>query len=255
MEEFRELARLLSYTRRAVDDYSMISDGDRIAVGVSGGKDSMTLLTALVGLSRFYPKKFEVVPVTLDMGFPGADFTPITALCERLGVKPVIVPTDIYRIVFEIRKEASPCSLCATLRRGALHDAALANGCKTVALGHHFDDVIETFMMNLYNEGRIGCFSPVTFLDRKQVTLIRPLIYMPEGFAEHFTRANGIGVLPKYCTEDGHTDRERVKEQLAAMERENRGLKQRLFGAIERGQVNGFCVHPKQKRRKDKTDV
>jgi len=254
MENFRLLQPLLGYARRAVDDYGMIKENDMIAVGVSGGKDSMTLLAALRGLQRFYPLKFGIVPIRLDMGFPGADLSPIERFCERLELELVTVKTDIYEIVFNIRKESSPCSLCANLRRGALHDAAIANGCRTMAFGHHFDDAVETFMLNLFNEGRLGCFAPVTFLDRKQVTLIRPLIYMPESFAVRFITQNSIDILPKYCSEDGFTDREKVKNLLAELEHEKRGLKKRIFGAIERGELNGFCEHPKQLRRKTRTD-
>lgn len=145
----------------------MIDDGDRIAVGVSGGKDSLTLLCALHALRRFYPKPFSIVPIFLDTALPGLDPSPIRALCAELGLELVEVPTGIYTIVFELRKEKHPCSLCAMLRRGALHDAALAQGCRKVALGHHFDDAVETLLLNLFNEGRLGCFSPVSYLDRQ----------------------------------------------------------------------------------------
>ena len=174
------MQRLLSYTRRAVDHYHMIEEGDRIAVGVSGGKDSLALLVALANLRRFYPKKYEVVAITLEMGYEEMDIAPVQELCDRLGVEYIRVPTQIKQIIFDIRKEPSPCSLCAKLRRGALHDAAIAAGCKKVALGHHFDDVVETYMLSLIYEGRISCFKPVTYLDRRDITLIRPLLYAPE---------------------------------------------------------------------------
>ncbi|MDD4124448.1 MAG: ATP-binding protein, partial [Eubacteriales bacterium] len=175
MREFSSIQRLLSKVRRAIDGYGMIEEGERIAVGVSGGKDSVTLLCVLNALSRFYPKKFGIVAVCLDNGFPGMNFDPVKRLCDELDIQLIIDKTHIYKIVFELRKESNPCSLCANLRRGALNNAALANGMKKVALGHHYDDVIETFFMNLFNEGRIACFSPVTYLDRKDVTLIRPM--------------------------------------------------------------------------------
>ncbi|MFR4978947.1 MAG: ATP-binding protein [Butyricicoccus sp.] len=164
------LQKLLSYTRRAVDHYHMIEDGDRVAVGVSGGKDSLTLLTALAGLRRFYPNKFEVVAITLEMGYEDMDFTPVQELCDCLSVPYIRIPTQIKQIVFDVRQEENPCSLCAKLRRGALHEAALAAGCKKVALGHHFDDVVETYMLSLMYEGRISCFKPVTYLDRADIT-------------------------------------------------------------------------------------
>ena len=249
MEKFLHMQKLLGFARRAIDDYGMISSGDRIAVGVSGGKDSLTLLAALRGLQKFYPAEFEIVPITLDMGFDGGDTCAPAELCRRLELEHTVVKTDIYRIVFEIRKCDSPCSLCAKLRRGALYDAALANGCSKVALGHHFDDAVETFMLNLFNEGRIGCFAPVTYLDRKKVTVIRPLLYMPEHFARRFVEDNNIAVAPKICPADGYTDRERIKQMLAKLEAEDHGLKSRLFGAMERAEVNGFATHMRSVRR------
>ena len=180
--------RLLSHARRAVDDYNMIEDGDRIAVGISGGKDSLALLTALAGLRIFYPKKFEVIGISIDMGLEGMDFSPVADYCEKLGVEYRIVKTEISNIIFNVRKEPNPCSLCAKMRRGALNTAAVEAGCNKVALGHHFDDVVETFMLNLFFEGRIGTFSPVTYLSRMDITVIRPLIYMPEKDVRYFVR-------------------------------------------------------------------
>ena len=166
-----EMKRILSYTRRAVDDYEMIHEGDKIAVGISAGKDSLTLLYALAGLRRFYPKKFELVAITVDMGFEGMDFTPIRELCEKLDVPYIVAKTEISHIIFDIRKEKNPCSLCAKMRRGALHNAAKEAGCNSVALGHHFDDVVETFMLNLFYEGRLGCFCHDARCDPGAVTV------------------------------------------------------------------------------------
>ena len=160
------IKRVLSYVRRGVDDYNMIEDGDRIAVGVSGGKDSLTLLEGLSELRRFYPKRYSIVAVTIDMGFEGVDFSEIREFCSRRGIEYKIVSTEIYKIIFEVRQESNPCSLCARMRRGAIHDAAKELGCNKIALGHHYDDVVETFMLNLFYEGRLGCFSPVTYLSR-----------------------------------------------------------------------------------------
>ena len=174
------IKRILSFTRRALDDYQMIEPGDRVAVGVSAGKDSLTLLCAMAELRRFYPVPFELVAVTIDMGFEGADFSAIEALCRELDVPYHVIPTEISKIIFDVRKEKNPCSLCAKMRRGALHNAAKELGCNVVALGHHFDDAVETFMLNLFFEGRIGCFSPVTYLSRVGLKLIRPMLYMPE---------------------------------------------------------------------------
>lgn len=231
---------LLSYARRAIDDYEMINDGDKIAVGVSAGKDSLTLLCALSALRRFYPKKFELVAITVDMGLDGMDFTPIREFCDSLSVEYHIVPTQISKIIFDVRKEPNPCSLCAKMRRGALHTAAKELGCNKVALGHHFDDVVETFMLNLFYEGRLGCFQPVTYLSRIDLHLIRPLIYMPEKDIRYFTNKASLPVVPSTCPADKNTERERMKELLCELERNNKGLKYRIFGAIQRGEIDGF---------------
>ncbi len=234
------LQKLLSFTRRAVDHYHMIEEGDRIAVGVSGGKDSLTLLTALAGLRRFYPKKFEVVAITLEMGYDAMDFSPVQALCDELEVEYIRIPTQIKQIVFDIRKEENPCSLCAKLRRGALHEAALQAGCKKVALGHHFDDVVETYMLSLMYEGRISCFKPVTYLDRVGVTLIRPLIYTPEHYIRSFATRNNLPIVHNPCPADGNTKRQEVKDLLKTLEKQNHGLRERIFGAIQRYPLDGW---------------
>lgn len=235
-----ETKRLLSYARRAVDDYNMIRDGDRIAIGISGGKDSLALLTALSGLRRFYPASFDIVAISIDMGLEGMDFSPVAEYCNKLEVEYKIVKTEISNIIFNIRKESNPCSLCAKMRRGALNQAAVDEGCSKVALGHHFDDVIETFMLNLFFEGRIGTFSPVTYLSRMDVTVIRPLIYMPEKDIRYYASRTSLPVVTSTCPADGNTERERMKQLLASIERENHGLRYRIFGAIQRGEIDGF---------------
>ena len=176
------MQKILGDIRRACQEFDLIEDGDRIAVGVSGGKDSLVLLTGLALMRRFYEKKYEVVALTLDPRFGGeeTDYSPVAEMCEQLGVEYHLLKTDIGEIVFDIRKEPNPCSLCAKMRRGALHDLAKANGCNKLALGHNNDDAIETFMMNLFNEGRIGCFAPISYLSRKDITIIRPLVFAPE---------------------------------------------------------------------------
>ena len=236
----KEQKHLLSYVRRAVDDYGMIEEGDRIAVGVSGGKDSLTLLAALAGLKRFYPKKFELVAITEDMGFEGSDWSAVAEFCERLGVEYKIEKTDIAKIVFDIRKESSPCSLCAKMRRGALNGSAKKFGCNKVALGHHYDDVVETFMLNLFFEGRIGCFRPVTYLSRMDVTVIRPMIYMPEKDVRAYAAAAELPVTKSLCPADGNTQREEMKQLLQELDKTNKGLKYRVFGAIQRGEIDGW---------------
>ena len=234
------IKRVLSYVRRGVDDYSMIEEGDKIAVGVSAGKDSLTLLCALAELRRFYPKKFELAAITIDMGFEGSDFSPIARLCEELSVPYHIIPTQISTVIFDIRKEKNPCSLCAKMRRGALYGAARKLGFNKVALGHHFDDVVETFMLNLFFEGRLGCFQPVTYLSNTQITLIRPMLYMPEKDVRYFATKAELPVVKSVCPADGNTEREEMKKLLASLERENKGLRYRIFGAIQRGGIDGF---------------
>ncbi len=244
----KELQRILSFVRRAVDDYAMIESSDRIAVGVSAGKDSLTLLTALAALRRFYPKPFSLVALTVDMGFPNSDFTPIAEFCRGIDVPYTAIKTDIAEIIFDIRKEPNPCSLCAKMRRGILHSTAKEMGCNKVALGHHFDDVVNTFMLNLFFEGRLGCFSPVTYLSNTDITLIRPLIYAQEKDILYFTRKVPLPILESPCPENHATEREKMKELLAGLEKENPGLRHRIFGAIARGEIDGF--RPTENQRK-----
>lgn len=234
------MQKLLSYVRRAVDHYHMIQAGDRIAVGVSGGKDSLALLTALAKLRRFYPLPFELLAVTLELGYPEMDFAPVQTLCDTLDVAYIRVPTQIKQIIFDIRQEENPCSLCAKMRRGALHDAALAAGCKKVALGHHFDDVVETYLLSLFYEGRIACFQPVTFLDRTGITQIRPLVYTPERYIRSIARRLALPVVHNPCPADGNTKRQEVKNRLREMEQTMPGVRQRIFGAIQRYPLKGW---------------
>ncbi len=235
------IKRILSYTRRALDDYGMIQAGDRIAVGVSAGKDSLTLLCAMAELRRFYPVPFELHAITVDMGFEGGmDFAPIQALCDELNVPYHITRTEIAKIIFDVRKEKSPCSLCAKMRRGALHRAAKEIGCNVVALGHHFDDAVETFMLNLFFEGRLGCFSPVTYLSRMDLRMIRPMIYLPEKEVRYFSSKVALPVIKSPCPADGNTQREEMKQLLARLDREHNGLRYRIFGAMQRGEIDGF---------------
>ncbi len=234
------MQKLLSYTRRAVDDYNMINEDDHITVGISGGKDSLALLYALANLRKFYPKKFNLSAVTLSLGYKEMDFSPVKRLCDELDIEYIIKETDIAEILFDIRKEKNPCSLCAKMRRGALHDAALEIGSRKVALGHHQDDALETFMLSLIYEGRINCFSPVTYLDRKDITLIRPLLYTPEIFITGFASRYNLPVVKNMCPADKNTKREYIKELVKKLEKENPGFKTRLFTAIEGGKVGGF---------------
>ena len=252
-----DVRRVLSYVRRACEDYDMIRPGDRIAVGVSGGKDSLTLLCALAEMRRFYPNPFEVVAITVDMGFPNTDFAPIEALCRELNVPYHIVKTDIYDIIFNVRKEKSPCALCSKMRRGALHNAAREQGCEVVALGHHYDDVVDTFMLNLFYEGRIGCFQPVTDLSRVGVRVIRPLIYLPEKQVRTFISKEALPVVKSECPADGNTQRTEMNDLINALDRKSPGLRHRIFGAIQRADVDGFAPlppRPKKSRSKQPTE-
>ena len=235
-----EMKRLLSFVRRAVDDYSMIEDGDRIAVGISGGKDSLALLSALCEMRRFYPKKYELVAITVDMGFEGSDYSRIKDFCSVRGVEYVIEPTQIAKIIFDVRQESNPCSLCAKMRRGSLHAAAVAYGCNKVALGHHYDDAVETFMMNLFFEGRLGCFSPKSYLSNRQITLIRPMLYAMEKDVIYFARRQELPVVESLCPEDHATERENMKNLLAELEKSNKGLKHRIFKAMCKAEIDGF---------------
>lgn len=240
MKQFKDIQKILSHTRKVVEEYDMIQDGDRICVGISGGKDSLTMLCALAHMRLFLSQKFTIVAITIDMGFEDSDFSKIATLCEELDVEYHVVKTQIYDIIFNIRQEKSPCSLCSRMRRGALHDAAKEFGCNKIALGHHFDDVVETFMLNLFFEGRIGCFSPVTYLSRKDLTMIRPLIYTHEKEIKAFATREDLPVYKAPCPADGHTERAKMKDFLSPFDKEHPGLYHRIMGAIQRGEVDGF---------------
>ena len=225
--------KILSYVRRCVEDYDMIQTGDRVAVGVSGGKDSLVLLTALARLREFYPKRFTVEALTLDMG-TGMDFAPVVDYCVKIGVPYTVIPTEIAHVVFDVRKEKNPCSMCAKMRRGALHNAMKERGLHKIALGHHFDDAVETFFLSLFYEGRLSCFQPVTWLDRTEITQIRPLLYCGEGHIRNVAEREGLPVLFNPCPADGYTKRQEVKELIRELSERWPDLKSRVFGAMQR---------------------
>lgn len=235
-----KLQQVYSLVRRAIDDYHMIEDGDRIAVGISGGKDSLTLLYALSGLRRFYPNHFEIHAVTVDLGFENLNLDGIRALCEELEVPYTVVKTDIAQIVFEDRKESNPCALCAKMRKGALNQAIKDAGCNKVAYAHHKDDIVETMMMSLIFEGRFHVFSPVTYLDRTGLTVIRPLMYMNEADVIGFVNKYHVSVVKSPCPADGHTRREYVKNLLREINLETPGVKERMFTAIKSSSLKGW---------------
>ncbi len=235
-----KLQRLMSVARKAIDDYEMIQEGDKIAIGISGGKDSLALLYALHGLQQFYPKKFDVVAISVHLGYEDMDFTPVQELCDSLNVDFHLVRTDIGNIVFNMRKEDSPCSLCSKMRKGALNDRAKELGCNKVAYGHHKDDVVETMMLSLIYEGRFHSFAPVTYLDRMDLTLIRPLLYLKEADIIGFQHKYELPVVKNSCPVDGHTKREYVKNLLADMNMTAPGVKQRMFSAVSNGNLRGW---------------
>ena len=226
--------------RRAVDDYDMIQEGDKVAVGVSGGKDSMLLLLALNHLKSFYPKPFELSAVTIELGFEGMDFTPVKDMCAELDIPYACLKTDIKEIVFDVRREDNPCSLCAKMRRGALDNAVREHGCTKLALGHHFDDAVETFMMSLLFEGRLNCFRPVTYLDRSGVTQIRPLLYVGEQRAANMARQLDLPVVVSTCPMDRTSKRREIKELLDALSKTYPDLRSKIFGAMQRLPLDGW---------------
>ena len=233
--------------RRAVDDYDMIQEGDKVAVGVSGGKDSMLLLLALNHLKSFYPKPFELSAVTIELGFEGMDFTPVKDMCAELSIPYVCLKTDIKEIVFDVRREDNPCSLCAKMRRGALNDYLRENGIGKLALGHHFDDAVETFMMSLLFEGRISCFRPVTYLDRSGITQIRPLIYCGEQKITNLAAQLNVPVVENPCPQDKASKRWEIKQMLKTMSADYPDMKSKIFGAMQRNPLPGW--QPKENWR------
>ena len=235
-----KLQQVLSLTRKAIDDYHMIAPGDKIAVGISGGKDSLTLLYALKGLQRFYPKHFDLSAITIDLGYRECDFTPVSELCQELDVPYQIIRTEIAHILFEERKEASPCSLCAKMRKGALNQAVKNMGCNKVAYAHHKDDIVETMILSLFFEGRFYSFSPRTYLDRMDLTVIRPMMFVDEADVIGFRNKYNLPVVTSRCPIDGYTKRQYAKELLAELNREHPGVKQRMFTAILNGNIKGW---------------
>ena len=235
-----KLQRLLSLVRKAVDDYSLIDENDKIAVGISGGKDSLTLLYALHELQRFYPKHFELCVLTVDLGFGIQDFDAIKTFCRDFSVPYTVISTDIAKIVFETRSESNPCSLCAKLRKGALNNEAKALGCNKVAYAHHKDDIIETMLLSLIYEGRFYSFSPKTFLDRMELTVIRPMMYVSEAEVIGFQHKYELPVCKNPCPVDGKTKREYVKNLTKTLNLENPGVKERFFHAILNGNIPGW---------------
>ena len=241
------MQRIIGMMRKAIQEFDMIQDGDRIAVGVSGGKDSLLTLTALAHLREFYPLPFTVEAITLETGTPGMCFDAVADLCRGLEVPYTRIQVPVYQIVFEERKEKNPCSLCAKLRRGSLDSALVERGIHKIALGHHFDDAIETLMMNLLFEGRIGCFQPVTYLDRTGITQIRPLLYCREEQIRRAVKRLALPVVENPCLANGYSRRQEVKELIEGLEERYPDLKQKLFGAVQRYPLYGWDLEQAQR--------
>ncbi|MBO5348835.1 MAG: tRNA 2-thiocytidine(32) synthetase TtcA [Clostridia bacterium] len=234
------MQKILGYMRKAIEDYNMIEEGDKIAVAVSGGKDSMTLLLGLQNLQRFYPKKFQIIAVTLNPGFENFDTSPLSELCKSLEINFIEEKTHIKEIVFDVRNEKNPCSLCANLRRGILNSVAIREGCNKIALGHNEDDVLETFFLNLLYGGSINTFAPTSYMDRSNLTLIRPLIYAPEKYIRNFVKRNNIPIMQKVCPVDGTSKREDMKNLILDFQKDIPRIRANLYGAIKRSNIKGW---------------
>lgn len=234
------MQKILGYMRKAIEDYNMIENGDKIAVGLSGGKDSTTLLLGLKNLQRFYPKNFEILAISINTGFDNFDVTPLANLCTELNIKFIEEKAHIKEIVFDIRNEKNPCSLCANLRRGILNSVAIREGCNKIALGHNEDDVLETFFLNLLYGGSINTFAPTSYMDRSKITLIRPLIYAPEKYIKNFVKRNNIPIMPKVCPIDGVSKREDMKKIILDFQKDIPTIRANLYGAIKRSNIKGW---------------
>ena len=236
------MEHLTSLVRRCVEDYDMIQDGERIAVGVSGGKDSLALLCSLASLRRYYPKRFSLAAITIGIGFESMDFSGVRELCRRLDIEYIYVDSDIRHVVFDVKQEKNPCSLCVKMRKGLLNDTLIAHGINKVAFGHHMDDAVETYLMSLIYEGRISCFRPVTFMDRSGVTQIRPMLYADEAMTASIARRYSLPVVKNTCPMDGVSKRQDVKELIEKLSLEQKDLKPKIFRAIQRFPMPGWEV-------------
>ena len=245
------MQKILSYMRKAIDDYNMIEDGDKVAIGVSGGKDSLTLLTALNDLRRFYPKKFDILAITIDPGVENFHTDEIEEYCKKLNVPYIVYKSDLAKVVFDIRNEKNPCSLCANMRRGMLNSIAVENGCTKIALGHHSDDVMETLLMSMFLNGKIHTFAPVTYLSRSDVKTIRPFIYVLEKEIKAVARELNLPVMDKWCKKDGYTKREYTKDLIKTLRNDIPGIKDNLMGAIRRSNIDGWKIENKDKKDMD----
>lgn len=236
------MQKILGYMRKAIQQYDLIRNGDHICVAVSGGKDSLVMLNGLVMLKNFIGIDYQITALTIDPQFSGKEgnYSCIADFCKNIGVNYHVEKTHIGEIVFDIRQEKNPCSLCARMRRGALYNSATELGCNKISLGHNYDDVVETFIMNLFTEGRIGCFSPATYLEDREIHIIRPLVLAPERAVKKASK--NLSVVKSVCPADGHTNRQKTKLFIAEMERQEHGFKDRIFGAMQRSGIDGWSI-------------
>lgn len=249
------MQRLVGLVRRCVDDYNMISPGEKIAVGVSGGKDSLALLVLLAALREYHPTQFTLEAFTIDLGLDGMDFTPVAEFCEKLGVPYHQIKTEIAPVIFQHRKEKNPCALCSKMRRGALSNAIKEAGISKIALGHHYDDAVETFLLSLFYEGRISCFEPKTYLDRTEVTQIRPLLYLGEKSIENLAQKLHLPVVENTCPMDKNSKRQEVKNLVAELSQRYPDLKSKIFGAMQRLPLPQWGVEEPTRRPLPDMDV
>lgn len=246
------LQKIIGKVRRAVEDFNMIDEGDKIAIGLSGGKDSITLLHALYYLKMFYTKKFNIMAITIHPGTTAFKTDELEKMCKKLDVEYVVYNSNIAKVVFDIRKEESPCSLCANMRRGMLNSVAIEHGCNKIALAHHMDDVMETFLMSLLLNGKIHTFSPVTYLSRSNVKVIRPMIYVEEKEARITAKNKQFPIIDKCCPRDGFTKREYMKDLVRNLKKDIPRIREHLFGAIKRSEINGWHINNNDKFTEEK---
>ena len=235
------MQKILSLMRKAIEEFNMIEEGDKIAIALSGGKDSVTLLMAFKNLQRFYPKKFDIIAISVNPGFEFFNSSLLQSICDSVDVPFIEVQGHIKEIVFDIRKEKNPCSLCANLRRGILNSTAIEHHCNKIALGHNEDDVLETFFLNLLYTGSINTFAPISYMDRSKITLIRPFIYVSEKQTNSFIKRNNIIIMPKACPMDGTSKREDMKNLIYNFQRDIPHIRANIYGAIKRSNIKGWC--------------
>lgn len=243
------MERFTGLVRKCIEDYDMIQEGDRIAVGVSGGKDSLALLCALADLRRYYHRRFSISAITVDSGFEGMNFSAVGELCRSIDVPYTLIETDIRQVVFDERRERNPCSLCVKMRKGILNERLKQDGISKIALGHHRDDAVETFFMSLFYEGRLHCFSPVTYMDRTGVTQIRPLLYADEDMIVRVSKKLQLPVVKSTCPLDSVSKRAYIKGYIEQMEKQFPDIRKKVFGAMQRMPLDGWGVVPHPKRK------